>query len=115
MKVDLFSYDNPTGRCQDCPIYDGEHSCCDRDDRNRDCRNHNDRRCDTFFRFCLRPLYTTGRDCSYRDSVTSNTNWQEREAIDFTQVPTPLGLDNPLSLPGLTDSYTVSMLVIITY
>ena len=115
--MELFSYDNPTGRCQDCPLHDGEHSCCDRSDRNDDCRggnNQDPRRCDTQFMFCLRPLNSTGRNCSYLDQVTSNTIVDERGAINFTRFHRLLGLDNPLSLPGLADTYTVSMLVIIT-
>ena len=82
------------------------------DNRNSDCYggNQNDNHpCDTQFIFCLRPLNTTGRDCSYSEQVTLGTDWQGRDLpIDFTQVPTPLGLDNPLSLPGLSDTYTVS-------
>ena len=110
----LFSYDNPTGRCQDCPIHDGEHSCCDDRNRNNGCYNGSDHRpCDTQFIFCLRPLNTTGRDCSYSEKVTSNINLQGRQPlIDFTgSCSQRLGLDNPLSLPGLTDTYTISILL----
>ena len=114
MKVELFSYNNPTGRCQECPLHDGERSCCDRSNRNDDCYggnpNSDNRPCDTQFIFCLRSLNSTGRDCSYSEQVTSGTDWQGRNLpIDFTRVPTPLGLANPLSLPGLTDTYTVSI------
>ena len=100
--MELFNYNNPTGRCQDCPLHNGEHSWCDRDNRNSDCYggNQNDNRpCDTQFIFCLRSLNSTGRDCSYSEQVTSGTDWQGRNLpIGFTQIPTPLGLDNPLSL-----------------
>ena len=113
MKVELFSYDNPTGRCQECPLLNGVHSCCDDHRRTNDCRgvsNIHTLPCDTQFIFCLRPLNTTGRNCSYSEIVTSGIDWQGRNIpIDFTRVPTPLGLDNPLSLPGLTDTYTVSI------
>ena len=91
--MELFSYDNPTGRCQDCPLHDGEHSCCDHSNRNNDCRggNSNDiHPCDTQFMFCLRPLNSTGRNCSYLEEVTSNINFDEREAIDLTRVSMPL-------------------------
>ena len=119
MKVKLFSYDNPTGRCQDCPLDDGERSCCDDQNRNSNCYGgnpNNIRPCDTFFMFCLRPLNSTGRDCSYIARVTSDTDWQGRDLpIDFTRVPTSLGLDNPLSLPGLTDTYTVSHTIYTLY
>ena len=111
--MELFSYDNPTGRCQDCPLRIGQHSCCDDQNSNNRCYDSDDiRPCDTFFILCLRSLNSTERDCSYVARVTSDTDWQGRDLpIDFTQAPTLLGLDNPLSLPGLTDTYTVSIYI----
>ena len=80
VKVELFSYDNPTGRCQECPLLMGQHSSCDDQNRNNRCYDSDDiRPCDIFFIFCLRPLNNTGRDCSYVARVTSDTDWQGRD------------------------------------
>ena len=110
MEVTLVRYDNnPSGRCQGCPINtEGDRSCCD--DPNRFSGNcDGNRRCDPYFTFCLRPLSSRGRGCSnYRNATSSSRN--DKTTIDFKKDDDELGLPNPLHLPGLTDAYSVRLL-----
>ena len=106
MEVQLFGYDNPTGRCYDqeqCIRDDGQHRCCD-DTRATGCTGV--RRCDSFFIYCLRPLGSDGVGCSqYRNRTSlSNSDDNDLDADDFSQ-STVLGLENPLILRGLTEKY----------
>ena len=68
------------------------------------------RRCDTFFTYCLRPLNTTGFDCgsSSGSEIQSGVN-ENDAAVNFSQ-STVLGLSNPINLPGLTNDWNVSVL-----
>ena len=105
MEVRLFGYDNPTQRCQDCRT-GGEFAnpgCCDFHDRTI-CMGLE--RCDSYFFYCLRPIGSTGRNCSYFGNLIS-ASIDDDGFINFNQ-SSVLGLENPLELPGLTDIYAVS-------
>ena len=106
VEVQLFGYDNPTGRCydqQECIINDGQHRCCDAR-RVNDCTAF--RRCDSYFIYCLRPLGSDGVGCSGYRNRTSLVNWDDDnlDAVDFSQ-SIVLGLENPLTLQGITEKY----------
>ena len=105
VEVRLFGYTNPTGRCQDC--HSGgqfaDPGCCDTF-TTATCTGG--LRCDSFFYYCLRTIGSVGRNCSYFGNRTSAANIDDGQ-IDFSQ-STVLGLQNPLQLQGLTDTYTVS-------
>lgn len=94
LEVHVLSYSNPTNRCE---AFSG--GCCDDRGPGADCNSGN-HRCDTYFRFCLRPFNTlnTSRDCA-TTAVTSTAVLNDN-FIDFTQ-PSFLGLANPLALSGL--------------
>lgn len=102
MEVNVFGYSNPTQTCQDCR--DGGQfanpGCCDT--HNRIICVESDR-CDSYFFYCLRTIGSSGRNCSYFGSRLSTVNYQD-EAVDFSQ-NLVLGLENPLLLRGLTDTY----------
>ena len=118
LEVRLNGYNNRVGKCVGCPMGQSEsrptRSCCDDHERFSNCDGMN-RRCDSYFIFCLRlfgsqrqfPVY----DCRtfYNDTkVTSvNRNDAELEPMDFTN-EIVLGLENPFLLPGLTEEYEVS-------
>ena len=100
VNVTLVGYTNPNQRCADC----GSNRCCDTNFDSNNC--FRGRRCDTFFFFCLRPFGSTGTGCSYNGDLTSEVN-EDDAAINFNQMKF-LGLDNPLTLEGLTDAWNVS-------
>ena len=100
LEVTVFGYDNPTGRCQ-C---DGSPRCCD----NSGTTNCG-RRCDSYFRYCLRTIESTERGCSYFDSRMSARNNNDG-SLDFSR-STVLNLENPIILRGLTDTYMVMLLM----
>ena len=107
LQAQLLDYDNPnqlsfhcSNQSEFCQV-----DCCD---GRQDCVSGN-RRCDTFFTFCLRPLGTTGFGCGSPSSgseIQSEVN-QNDAAIDFSQ-STFLGLSNPIVIPGLTNDWNVS-------
>ena len=104
VEVKIFSYDNPTGRCQDCPRDDEDsriRSCCDDFNHFGSCGG--DRRCDSYFIYCLRPFGMTGGNCTGFTQRMSMVNTDD-ESIDFSRNKV-LGLENPLLLPGLTAGY----------
>ena len=98
VEVRLFDYQNPTGRCEQCPQFDSTtfpRKCCDDFSRSSNC-DEGDRECDSYFTYCLRPFDTTDRDCSTYETVTSTVNTDDGP-LDFSQ-STVLGLPNPLQL-----------------
>ena len=63
VEMRLLGYDNPTQRCQDCPIVQSvDRSCMGTD------------RCDSYFIYCLRTIGSIGRDCSYFGIRMSSAN-----------------------------------------
>ena len=111
LEVRLNGYENPEGKCVDCPPNQTTHSCCDDHERFSNCDGN--RQCDSYFIFCLRPFGSQREryDCQtlYDDTkVTSvNRNDAELEPMDFTSEMV-LALENPFLLPGLTEEYEVS-------
>ena len=108
LQAQLLDYDNPNQLSVHCNVF-CQVDCCD-GMQMQDCVSGN-RRCDTFFTFCLRPLGTTGRGCDSPSSgseIQSEVN-QNDAAIDFSQ-STILGLSNPIVIPGLTNDWNVSYL-----
>ena len=107
----LLGYQNPTGRCQGCPLFDELRSCCDNRNRNSPCNNINGFECDSFFTYCLRTFGSQDSQeggCSNRDSITSDFNINDNSVTDFSRARV-LGLDNPFLLQGLENSYIVSV------
>ena len=104
MEVEFFGYSNPTGRCADCPVPAGQtnlHSCCD-NFVTTNCTGG--LRCDSYFYFCLRTLgdRRTNNGCSY---FGSSVTFAITDDGSFNS--SDLGIENPLSLPGLTNNFTV--------
>ena len=101
LEVTVLGYNNPTGRCRDCLyVSHGVRGCCDRFPETMNC---SDFLCDSFFIYCLRTLGTTGRGCSYFGNRVSDFNTDDGP-LNFSQ-STVLGLENPIILQGLTDTY----------
>ena len=98
VEVRLFGYENPTGRCEECPRGRNmePRRCCDDFSRDSNCFQ-GDRECDSYFTYCLRPFDTTDSDCSTYETVTSTVNTDDGP-LDFSH-STVLGLPNPLQLP----------------
>ena len=105
IEVTVFGYDNPTGRCQEC-LEEGVRGCCDNFE-STSCSGSS--LCDSFFIYCLRAVGSTGRGCSYFGNRISNVNVDDG-SLNFSQ-STVLGLENPTVLQGLTDTYTVYILL----
>lgn len=107
VEVELFGYNNPTQTCQDCRDgpFDDSPGCCDHFDRTN-CMGGD--RCDSYFFYCLRTIGSHGRSCSYFGNKTSLANIDDGPIDYNTNQNSVLGLENPLQLQGLTDSYTVS-------
>ena len=109
VEVKIFSYDNPTGRCRDCPRENGDsgpRSCCDDFSDFNTCNGGD--RCDSYFIYCLRPFGMTGGNCTGFTQRRSTANTDDR-STDFSMSSEVLGLDNPLLLPGLTIGYNSSI------
>ena len=105
LQVMLRGYDNPDQKCEFCHT-----RCCDIK-QSVPCTNNS--RCDTTFFYCLRTYEARGRNCSYSGSVESLRNRNDA-SLDFS-LPRVLGLDNPLSLEGLTDTWNVSNTIAVLY
>ena len=115
LEVRLNGYDNQDNSCIDCqPEGRTLHGCCDDHNRVNDC-DRNERRCDSYFIFCLRPFGSRQEkyDCKtlYNDTRMTSVNNNDGP-VDFTS-STVLGLENPFLLPGLTEEYEVRYIVII--
>ena len=106
VEVKIFSYDNPTGRCRSCRRENGDgiRSCCDDFSHFDSCSG--DRRCDSYFIYCLRPFGMTRPSCSGFTQKMSTVNIDDR-SINFSRNKV-LGLNNPLILSGLTTGYDSS-------
>ena len=107
IEIGFFGYNNPTGRCAECPIPAGQtlRSCCD-DFVSTTCTDA--ARCDSFFYFCLRALgdRRTTNGCTYPGSNVTFANTDDA-SLSSTTIRSVLGLDNPFQLPGLTTDYNV--------
>ena len=105
LEVTVFGYNNPTGRCRECVASNNVLSgCCDAFRQISNCIGNFS--CDSFFVYCLRqPIGRIGRDCSYFGDQMSDSN-RDDGRLDFSQSPL-LGLENPIVLQGLTNSYKV--------
>ena len=109
IQTQLHSYDNPTQQRLRACINDRcfVAGCCDAGEGN--CTS-GERRCDTFFVFCLRPLgiaeYRLGCGSNGGSVIQSDVNVNDA-AINFSQ-SSFLGLNNPVDLPGLTNDWNVS-------
>lgn len=102
LEVTVFGYSNPTGRCETCIEDDNLRGCCDDFESTR-CSGS--LLCDSFFVYCLRTVGSTGRGCSYFGNRISNVNGDD-SPLNFSQ-SIVLGLENPITLRGLTSTYTV--------
>ena len=102
LEVTVFGYNNPTGRCQGCPRRSGTRACCD-DFDSISCSGSD--HCDSRFTYCLQTLGSTDSDCSYFGTRTSTINVADGP-LNFSQNRV-LGLENPLILQGLTNTYMV--------
>jgi hypothetical protein len=109
VEVRLNGYTNPSGQCEGCEIFNGWiQTCCDVQDINFATDNCiEERQCDSYFNYCLRPIGDGEPDCSpseRRDTSSVNMN---DGPLNFSQ-STVLGLSNPQVLSGLRDAYEVS-------
>ena len=108
LQAQIHSFVNPNQRSTHCNQFGCWRACCD--DGSRETCSSGERRCDTFFIFCLRPLDTDDFEgCSSNSGsvIRSEVNENGVPAIDFSQ-STFLGLSNPINLPGLTNDWNVS-------
>ena len=115
LQVRLNGYVGQEGNCIGCPLLDPPgpgrrtRSCCDDHEHFNNC-DHDDRQCDIYFIFCLRPFGSQrGRyDCQtfYNDTRVTSVNNNDGP-VDFTNEMV-LDLENPFLLPGLTEKYEVS-------
>ena len=114
VQTQIHGYDNPTQWrfliCGNSQCFSAG-GCCDIGEGN--CTS-GERRCDTFFIFCLRPLGISPRliGCGSNTSsvIQSDVNMNDA-AINFSR-SSFLGLNNPFTLPGLTNSWNVSCTII---
>ena len=117
LQLQLLGYSNPTQErffCNNdgCRIDLDFGPCCD--GGSGPCTN-GDRRCDSFFIFCLRPLDTPGFDCDPNSGSEIQSDVNENDAaVNFSQ-STVLGLSNPINLPGLTNDWNVSVYSLYAY
>ena len=118
VEVRLNGYTNPTGQCQDCKIlFDWIQTCCDvevppeilRPITTSGCTG--DRRCDSYFNYCLRPFGDEQPDGCSSDEYTTSSRNSNDGPLNFTQSRV-LGLSNPQVLSGLKDAYQVSSYMI---
>lgn len=112
----VHNYSNPTNRCPVCrdndilPV-----GCCDRFTNLGSCEGAD--RCDNAFFYCLRELGSPPDEdptqlrglCGFhtREGKISQQN-VDGEDIDFSQ-DNVLGLENPISLSGISSRWTVSL------
>ena len=109
VEVRLNGYTNPSGKCRGC---NWPSNCCDNiPPETRPIRTDNvdcigERRCDSYFNYCLKPFGDRRLDCSaseYRNTSAVNFN---DGPLNFSQ-STVLGLSNPQVLSGLRGAYKV--------
>ena len=109
VEVRLNGYTNPTGQCQDC---DWTSNCCDVPPEilhinitTDDCIG--ERRCDSYFNYCLRRISDKKPDCSPSERRNTSSINSNDGPLNFSQ-STVLGLSNPQVLSGLRGAYKVS-------
>ena len=108
VEVRLNGYTNPSGQCRGC---DWASNCWDIRPEiqlpiDDDCIG--DRRCDSYFNYCLRPFDDEQLDCSpseHRNTSSPNSN---DGPLNFSQ-SIVLGLSNPQILSGLKGAYKVRL------
>ncbi len=95
----MHSYLNPESRCAACtrslvnPIY----SCCDNPVNTGVCSG--EELCDTFFRYCLRPLGETGVQCPQNEFIDTMYFRSNTDAL-FDIGDNIFGSANPFVLSG---------------
>ena len=101
LEVRTHSYNNPTNRCAGCRMGLNDAGCCD-DFSVFECTG--DLRCDNYFYYCLRTLWSVGFVC---DGGQVSRSEPDGKTINFSQ-DMVLGLANPLPLNGISDAWNVS-------
>ena len=118
VEVRLNGYTNPTGQCEDCDIiFDWIQTCCDVEVppeilppiTTNDCTG--ERRCDSYFNYCLRPFGNGEPDGYSPSEYTISAANSNDGPLNFSQSRV-LGLSNPLVLSGLKGTYQVSSYMI---
>ena len=109
VEVRLNGYTNPSGKCRDC---DWTLNCCDIPDEilpidiaTDDCIG--ERRCDSYFNYCLRPFGDKKLYCSPSERRGTSSRNSNDGPLNFYQSRV-LGLSNPQILSGLRRAYEVS-------
>ena len=111
IQVQLNDYNNPDQRlATSCNPPGGFECvfgvCCD---GGLGARISGDRRCDTFFVYCLRPLSTGSQlGCGSGSGRVIRSDVNENDATLDSSQSTVLGLSNPFTLPGLTNNWNMS-------
>ena len=116
MEIEFLGYNNPTGRCEECPVPAGQttKSCCD-SFAHTNCNGTD--LCDSYFYFCLRTFgdSMTTDGCSYPGSNISFANIDDAP-FDISNISAHLDLDNPMIMPGLTATpFQVKSLLILNF
>ena len=101
LEVRTHSYSNPTNWCFGCGANQG---CCD-NFNVFECTG--DLRCDNYFYYCLRTIFSSRFVNNCDNGRFSNSSEPDGETINFSQ-DVVLGLANPLPLNGLSDAWNVS-------
>jgi hypothetical protein len=114
VEVTIHTYQNPTGRCDECrrPGFSNP-GCCDEAfirPPNLPCETTTDT-CDTTVDYCIRELRSTAADCSAGQTVLSTFAFPETNRYEYmsTLSPSFFGVDNPLLVIGHNKSWTVSI------
>lgn len=107
LQTQIHSFVNPDQESLHCNQSGCSVACCD---NGPGACGVGERRCDTFFIFCLRPFNTEGfaiGGCGSSGSVMQSNVNMDDASLDFSQ-SSFLGLSNPVRLPGLTNDWNVS-------
>ena len=107
VEIEFFGYNNPTGRCHECPVPANSTtaSCCD-SFAHSSCNGSD--LCDSYFYFCLRTIgdSRTTNGCLYPGSNVTFAIIDDAP-FNINNISAVLGIDNPLVLPGLTMDFEV--------
>ena len=110
VKVRLNGYTNPSGECQGCDIII-DRTCCDVDLDFTTSGCIGERRCDSYFNYCLRRIGDKKPDCSPSERRNTSSINSNDGPLNFSQSRV-LGLSNPQVLSGLKGAYQVSSYMI---
>ena len=100
--VHFYEYWNPTGLCGECGI-DGIPACCDDTTLTDNCSNIGVKRCDTRFRFILRPY-----GASVKTAPSDNYEYYTRSVTNEIHDTFKQGSGGFLSLPNPHTSYNTT-------